>query len=132
MSRATGSFRVLGGGEDPIDELEAGIRLTHANGTQRFSGDLEADGLVHWLMVYRDDRTARFVGLQRLRGTIGGRTGAFVLTAEGDHDGTSSRIELTVVPGSGTGELAGIAGAGRLVAPSGPVGNYELEYELPI
>ena len=68
MATAAGSFKVLSGGEDVYDELEGGIRLTHATGRQAFSGDIDADGSVHWLMLYRGDRTAQFVGLQRITG----------------------------------------------------------------
>ena len=130
MTRATGSFQVLSGGEEPYDELDGGIRLTHASGAQAFSGHIEGDGSVHWLMLYRADKTAHFVGLQRITGSIGGRTGSVVLAAEGDHDGAESRIRLIVIDGSGTGELTGITGKGRLVAP-GRTGSYELDYELP-
>ena len=81
-------------------------------------------------MAYRPDKTARFVGLQQIAGTVGGRTGSFVLTAEGDHDGSTSRIAWQVVEGSGTGELAGISGDGGMEAPGGPGGTYRLDYEL--
>ena len=131
MAKAAGSFTVLSGGEDQYDELDGGIRLTQATGRQAFSGDIEADGSVHWLMLYRGDRTARFVGLQRITGSVGGHHGSFVMAAEGSHDGTSSRITLTVIDGSGTGGLDRIRGTGRLDAPGGPAGTYELDYELP-
>jgi hypothetical protein len=130
MTTAAGSFRVLSGSEDPYDELDGGIRLTHASGAQAFSGDIQGDGAVHWLMLYRGDKTAHFVGLQRITGSVGGRRGSFVLAAEGDHDGASSRIALTVIQGTGTGDLAGIEGEGTLVAPGGATGRYELEYEI--
>ena len=130
MTRATGSFRVLSGGEDPYGALDRGIRLTHASGTQAFSGDVVGDGSVHWLMLYRADKTAHFVGLQLIDGSVGGRHGSLVLAAEGDHDGAASRIELTVIKDSGTGDLAGITGHGTLIAPGGAEGTYQLDYEL--
>lgn len=130
MTTATGTFQVTGGMEDPYDELDGGIKLTHASGTQRFEGDMTADGAVHWLMLYRPDKTARFVGLQRITGSLGGRQGSFVASAEGDHDGTGSRIRFTIMTGSGSGELAGIAGEGSLTTPGGPAGTYELAYTL--
>ena len=107
MTKATGAFEILRGADDPIEELDGGIKLTHASGTQRFSGDIEGDGAVHWLMLYRPDKTAHFVGLQRITGSVGGRRGSFVLAAEGDHDGSASKISWTVVAGSGTGDLDG-------------------------
>jgi hypothetical protein len=130
MTKATGGFEVKGGTEDPFDELDGGIKLTHASGSQTFTGEITGDGAVYWLMLYRADKTARFVGLQRITGSIGGRQGSFVATAEGDHDGTGSRITFAIIVGSGTGELAGISGEGRLIAEGGPKGTYELEYTL--
>jgi hypothetical protein len=130
MTKATGPFEVSGGTEDPYEELEGGIKLTHASGTQRFDGDIDGDGAVHWLMLYRPDKTAHFVGLQRITGTLGGRQGSFVAAAEGDHDGTGSRISFRILAGSGSGALAGISGEGSLVTPGGPKGTYELDYTL--
>ena len=130
MTKARGSFEVSGGTEDPYDELEGGIKLTHASGSQTFSGDISGEGAVHWLMLYRTDKTAHFVGLQRITGSIGGRTGSFVASAEGDHDGTGSTIAFSIIPDSGTGELKGISGDGSLVAKGGPSGTYELSYTL--
>jgi Protein of unknown function (DUF3224) len=130
MTKARGEFIVESGGEDPYEALDGGVRLTHAHGTQSFSGDVQADGAVHWLMLYRSDKTAQFVGLQRISGSIGGRRGTVVLAAEGTHDGKGSRISLEVVPGSGSGDLEGISGNGRLTNPGGETGTYELEYSF--
>ena len=129
MSKATGSFEVLDGADDPIAELEGGLTVTHASGAQRFSGDIEGDRSIDWLMLYRGDKTAHFVGLQRISGSVAGRRGSFVLAAEGDHDGSASHITWTVVADSGTGELAGIRGSGEMVAP-GKTGTYSLDYEI--
>lgn len=130
MTMATGAFEVTGGTEDPFDELDGGIKWTHASGSQTFTGDIAGDGAVHWLMLYRADKTADFVGLQRITGSIGGRHGSFVAAAEGDHDGTGSTITFRIIAGSGTGELVGIAGRGSLIAKGGPKGTYELEYSF--
>jgi hypothetical protein len=130
MTKATGSFEVTSMTEDPYEELDGGIKLTHASGAQRFTGDIEGDGAVHWLMLYRPDKTARFVGLQRITGTVAGRRGTFVLAAEGDHEGGSSEIRWTVVSGSGTGDLAGISGTGSMTAPGGAKGTYELTHTV--
>jgi hypothetical protein len=132
MTVARGSFEVKGGTEDPYEELDGGTKLTHASGSQTFNGDIDGEGAVHWLMLYRADKTAHFVGLQRITGSLGGRTGSFVASAEGDHDGTGSTISFSIIPGSGTDDLSGIAGDGRLVAKGGPAGTYELDYTLDV
>jgi hypothetical protein len=128
MTKATGSFELTSMTEEPYEELDGGIKLTHASGAQRLTGDIEGDGAVHWLMLYRPDKTARFVGLQRITGSVAGRHGTFVLAAEGDHEDGSSEIRWTVVRGSGTGDLAGISGTGSMTAPGGTKGTYELTH----
>jgi hypothetical protein len=129
MPTATGAIEVRIGGEDTFHEGD-GPRLAHAWGEQTFSGDITGDGTIHWLNAYRPDRTARLVGLQRIDGTLDGRTGSFVIEATADHTGTSSRGSWSIVPGSGTGELEGIAGSGAFDAPGGPNATYELDYEI--
>lgn len=128
MTKARGRFTVVSAEEDAYEALDGGVRLTHAQGTQSFTGDIKGDGAVHWLMVYRPDKTAQFVGMQRISGMIGDRRGTVVLAANGVHDGKGSKITLVVVPGSGSGELEGISGTGKLENPGGKTGTYTLDY----
>ncbi len=130
MATATGTFDVLTGDETPIEEAEDGIRLTHATGTQHFSGAIEGDGSVDWLMCYQPDGDARLVGLQRIRGSIDGKTGTVVVDAVGEHHGKASSARWHVVEGTGTGELTGIRGVGGIEAPGGPTVSYRLDYEI--
>jgi hypothetical protein len=130
MADATGTFEVTPGSEDPLHATEDGPKLTHATGTQRFAGDLEADGAVDWLMCYLPDGSATFVGFQRIDGSLAGRTGTFVMQAAGSHDGTGSRATWTVVPGSGTGGLEGITGEGSFDAAGGRTVTYALAYRF--
>ena len=99
--------------------------------TQRFSGDIEGDGSIEWLMCYLPDRTARFVGLQRIDGSLNGKRGAFVIEAVGVHDGTGSEARWRIIEGSGTGALEGITGQGGFDASGGRNVSYHLDYRLP-
>jgi hypothetical protein len=81
-------------------------------------------------MCYRGDGTADYVGMQEIEGTIDRRAGAFVLTATGSFDGQRSEGSWTVVPGSGTGDLAGIVGDGVFKAGPGSQASFQLSYEL--
>jgi len=82
-------------------------------------------------MCYRPDQTAEFVGLQRIVGRIEGRFGSFVLLqTEGVFDGKVATGRLTVVPGSGTGELEGLRGGGEFSAPHGGEPSVSLEYDF--
>jgi Protein of unknown function (DUF3224) len=128
MVKATGSFELASWDEETYEDLEDGGKLTRASVTQSFTGDIEGDGAVQWLMAYRPDGTAHFVGLQRVRGAIGDRKGAFVLETIGDFDGKLATWRATVVPGSASGDLQGLTGSGDFGAPHGPKATFELEY----
>jgi len=129
MDKATGSFQLSSWNEETYYEA-SGSKMTMASVTQTFSGDITGDGAVRWLMTYRDDGTARFVGMQRVEGTVGGRRGSFVLETAGDFDGQMARWKATVITGSGTDELTGLQGAGTFGAVHGPEATYDIDYQL--
>jgi hypothetical protein len=129
MGKATGSFQLSSWDEESYDEGESG-KMSLATVGQDFSGDITGDGSVRWLMVYGAEGTARFVGLQKIAGTLADRHGTFVLETAGDFDGKMARWKATVVPGTGTGELVGLSGSGEFGAVHGPEATYEIEYEL--
>ena len=122
----TGSFKVTWWNEETFEEFEGGRRLTRAKVALDLAGDLEGRGSAEWLMCYREDGTATFVGLQRLVG----HTGSFVVESRGTFDGQRARGRWTVVPGSGTAQLSGIHGDGAFEAPMGSEATFELDYEL--
>jgi len=130
VTRATGAFTVTGGSEQTIREAPNEVKLTRVAGTQRFEGAIVGEGSVEWLFCYRPDRSARFVGIQRIEGSIDGRSGSLVMESSGDHDGRQSAGHWRVIAGSGTGELVGVSGEGSFEAPGGPVVRYLLDYEL--
>ena len=129
VSNATGEFRIAMAHEETYSDRNPG-RLSRAGGTQTFSGGIDGTGRIEWLMCYRSDRTAEFVGLQEIDGVVGGRRGTFILTSAGSHDGVQSTGTWAVVPGSGTGDLSGIVGNGRWKAGPGPQATFELTYEV--
>jgi hypothetical protein len=128
---ANGTFKIAGWDEKPYAELENGGKLTQASVKQSFSGDIEGEGAVEWLMCYRPDETADFIGLQRIAGQIGGRSGSFVLLqTEGTFDGKEAKGRLSVVPGSGAGDLHGLRGEGEFRAPLGSEAAVRLDYDF--
>jgi hypothetical protein len=130
MSNAAGTFEVLTGGEDVYHEADGDVRLTHAHGTQRFSGAIDGDGTIEWLMCYLPSGGARMVGQQRIEGSIDGKRGSFMIEAVGQHDGKGSTATWRIIDGSGTSELAGIRGTGGFEAAGGKTVAYHLEYDL--
>jgi len=130
MSKVNGSYTITGGSEQTIRDAEGESRLTRVSGTMRFEGAIVGEGSVEWVMLYSPDRSARFMGFQRIGGSIGGRAGSLVMESTGFHDGRSTIGSWRIIPGSGRGELAGIGGHGTFEAPGGPLVSYELEYDL--
>lgn len=128
MTTAAGSFQVASWKEDAYDEPEGPGKLTRATVELTFSGAVDGSAAVEWLMAYRADGTAHFVGLARIRGTVNGRPGSFVLENTGEFDGTVARGSWSVVRDSGTGDLAGLTGTGGFEA--GQEATYTLDYDL--
>jgi hypothetical protein len=124
--KAEGAFKVTSMEEDTYQPLDGGGKLTRARGGQQFSGDLEGEGHVEWLMCYRADGSARFVGHQLMRCSLGERRGTFVIEADGEFTGATSKGDWRIVPGTGTGDLAGIQGDGTFEAGNGPSASYRM------
>jgi hypothetical protein len=124
-TQATGTFKI-----DSWDEQPYAEKLTRAQVKATYSGDLEGQGETEWLMCYREDKTADFVGFQRIVGRIGGRSGSFVFQSTGAFDGKEASGPLTIVQGSGTDELAGITGSGTFSAPMGGEPSVSLDYDF--
>lgn len=95
-----------------------------------FHGDLTGTAAGEMLGVLGPDRSGAYVALDRVHGTIDGREGAFTLVHRGVMDQGAQELLITIVPGSGAGELAGIAGVFHLTIADG-VHHYDLEYSLP-
>lgn len=129
-TEATGTFKLDSWDENAYEELDGGRKLTRAHVKQTFSGDIEGEGEVHWLMAYRPDETADYIGLQRITGSLGGRSGTFVLQTYGTFDGKVAAGAWEVLKGSGTDQLEGLSGSGMFKAPMGEPPEVTLSYEL--
>jgi len=127
---ATATFELTGWNEKPFDEGEVLPKITRASVTKKFQGDVEGESKVEYLMMYRDDGTATYVGLERITGQLAGKRGSFVLLHEGVFEDGVSKTTWTVVPGSGTGELAGLKGKGGFASGHAERYPITLEYEL--
>jgi hypothetical protein len=127
--RASCRFAIKSWDEKPYSEGQDLPKLTRAAVTKTFSGDIEGEGQVEYLMMYRSDGTAAFVGLERVTGRLAGKTGSFVLQRTGVFEGGQAKESYVVVPGSGTGQLAGLSGEGESSVGHGMEHPFMLEYE---
>jgi hypothetical protein len=129
-TQATSKFTIDSWDEHAYHETSGGGKLTRARVTQTFTGDIDGHGEVEWLMCYRPDSTADFVGLQHFVGRVGERSGSIVLETRGTFDGKAAKGPLRIVPDSGTDELKGISGEGELRAPLGSQASITLTYRF--
>jgi Protein of unknown function (DUF3224) len=110
---------------DPAAEGPALVRI-HVS--EEFSGDIEGEGVAEFLQTARSESQASFVGVERVTGRIGGKSGTFVLQDQGTLEGTTVSGTWFVVPGSGTGELRGLRGEGDFKAELGQGAEITLDY----
>ena len=127
---ANARFAIKSWDEKPYSEGQGLPKMTRASVSKTFTGDLEGEGQVEYLMMYRSDGTAAFVGLERIVGRIGGKAGSFVLHRTGVFEGGEAKESYTVVPGSGTGELGRLRGNGSSAVGHGMEHPFTLTYDL--
>lgn len=120
--RAAGPFEV-----DMTPGADGGFRLD-----KRYHGDLEATAVGTMLTAMTAVKgSAGYVAIERVTGTLAGRKGSFHL----QHTGTMTRgapsLTITVVPDSGTDELAGLTGTMDIQIAADGSHAYTLHYALP-
>src|SRR5438876_2522374 len=116
--------------EKPYSEGHDQPKLTRAAVTKTFTGDIDGEGHVEYLMMYRSDGSAAFVGLERIVGRLAGKAGSFVLQRSGVFENGVAKESYSVIPGSGTGELRGLRGEGTSAVGHGMEHPMTLTYDL--
>jgi hypothetical protein len=114
-------FQVASWDEKPYAEFEDKRKLTQAITTQNYAGGLVGEGRSNMVMCYGDsaDVPVYYTGLEHFTGSLDGRSGTFVMQAKGVFADGIAASTWFVVPGSGTGELAGLSGEGETRAVHG-------------
>jgi len=128
--KANARFAIKSWDEKPYSEGQGQPKLTRATVTKSYTGDIAGDANVEYLMMYRSDGTATFVGLERVVAKIGGKSCSFVLQRTGVFEDGQAKESYSVVPGSATGELQGLRGDGTSSVGHGMEHPFTLSYEL--
>jgi len=98
---------------------------------KQFHGDLEGTSLGQMLAFGGPAKgSGGYVAIERVTGALGGRTGSFALQHSGTMRPGALQLSIAVVPDSGTGDLAGLAGSMSFVIEGGKH-SYTFEYTLP-
>jgi flagellar basal body rod protein FlgG len=128
MNHASGTFEVKLNPQ--TDDQVGDPTVGRMSIEKQFNGDLEGTSRGQMLAAMTEVKgSAGYVALERVNGTLDGRSGTFAL----QHSGTMTRGEgqlvITVVPDSGTGGLAGLSGTMSINIVEGKH-FYEFEYTL--
>jgi len=127
---ANSRFTIKSWDEKPYSEGQELPKLTRAAVTKTFTGEIAGEGHVEYLMMYRSDGSAAFVGLERIVGQVAGKTGSFVLQRTGVFEDGVAKESYFVIPGSATGELRALRGEGTSAVGHGTEHPLTLSYEL--
>ena len=113
------------------------LASTPAEGIKRMSIDKETHGDLQAttkgeMLTAGDPKAgaAGYVAIEMVTGTLDGKSGSFALQHAATMDASGQKLEVKVVPGSGTGELTGIAGVFTITIANGQH-SYDFAYTLP-
>jgi hypothetical protein len=126
-NHAKGSFNVTITPQDTADDAPVARMLLY----KEFHGDLEA--IAHGEMMAAHEPLSGagvYVAIDRVTGTLHGKGGSFLIAHRGIRHSEGQQLEIVIVPGSGTGQLAGITGTVGIEIVN-KEHFYSVAYELP-
>lgn len=127
--RSESSFTIDEWNEKHNDEWQLG-KLTRTLVTKKFQGSLDGKSEVEAIMLRlneQDVSVMAYVGIERIECVLDGRSGSFIVLHTAEAIGQDRQATWKILPGSGTGDLAGISGYGTIT----PGHDFILEYDLP-
>ena len=127
---ASGTFEVKVQVQKADNKEAESAKLGRMSLDKQFHGELEATSAGEMLSVGTEVAgSAGYVAMERVNGTLHGRAGSFALQHSGTMKRGEPQLSVTVVPDSGTGQLAGIAGTMAITIVAGKH-LYEFRYTL--
>jgi hypothetical protein len=128
---ASGTFDVKVTPQKPDNPVAESAKLGRMSLDKQFHGDLEASSKGEMLAAMTEVKgSAGYVAIERTTGTLHGRSGSFIMQHSGTMAAGEQTLSVTVVPDSGTGQLAGLTGKMSIRIADGKH-FYELDYTLP-
>lgn len=130
-THATGTFEVKLKPQ-ATDDKGNGSALGRMSIDKQFSGDLEGTSKGEMLTAGTSVKgSAGYVAIELVTGALGGRSGSFLLQHSGTMTRGAPQLNITVVPDSGTGQLAGLSGKMAINIADGKHW-YDFEYAISI
>jgi hypothetical protein len=129
-AHATGPFDVKLAPLDPANKTDDNA-LGRMSIDKQFHGDLEATSKGEMLTAGTAVKgSAGYVAIERVSGTLQGRTGTFILQHNATMDRGAPHLNIIVVPDSGTGQLTGLTGTMNIIIAD-KKHSYDFTYSLP-
>jgi uncharacterized protein DUF3224 len=129
-NHASATFDIDSWDQQAYDENE-GASLARVRVAKTLHGDVEGTSTTELLMAGSPAGTSRaYVGIERLAVSVNGRSGTFVLHHTAIDAPDLQSVAWTVVPGLGTGELAGLSGQATITVEPDGGHTFTLDYEL--
>jgi len=127
---ATGTFEVKVTPQTAEDSSQHAT-LGRMSLDKQFHGDLQGESKGQMLTARTAvEGSAGYVAIERVSGVLHGRSGTFVLQHTGTMNRGALQLSITVVPDSGTDQLAGLAGTMSITMAEGKH-SYDFTYTLP-
>ena len=128
-SHAIGSFEVNLVPQS-MANADAGPLMGRLSINKTFSGDLQATSKGEMLSAGTAVKgSAGYVAMERVTGTLHGKSGSFVLQHSGTMNRGAPQLSVSVVPDSGTDELTGLSGTLSIQIADGKH-SYAMDYEI--
>jgi hypothetical protein len=118
MTQLAGTFHTMSWDEEQYDAAPGHPKFTHARVTHELHGAIKGEASICYLLSYRPDHAATFVGFAMVTGTIEGKTGSFVMQDIGTFENGVAKGRWTILAGLGSGALRSIRGDGHFAASS--------------
>jgi hypothetical protein len=94
-----------------------------------YLGDMNGSGIGQMISKRTENGTAVYYAIEEFSGSVKGKTGRFTLIHKGHMSKESQSLEVTILEGSGSGELQNISGS-MLIIQDANGHRYELTFEL--
>lgn len=130
MTTVRGPLEIKAEDEPPFLS-QGGNKLSRSRVRKRFLGGMAGESEAQMIAAYTGTPgSAGYVAIEHFTGSIGARTGSFIIQHRGVMARGQAELTATIVPDSGTGELAGISGTLEIDNDNGQH-SYVLNYDLP-
>lgn len=129
-TQAGGTFDIDSWDAEKPYEQDTGNKLARVRVGKTFHGDLVGTSTTELITVESEAGPVAYVGVETVRGILHGREGAFVMQHSAGHEDGTQWLRWLIVPTSGTGELAGIRGEGRITVTPEGAHTWSIDYTL--